>query len=327
MEKIEYLARQQYLSRIYSRLLAARPQSLAIIGDWQMGKTSLLQYVCKPEVYTKFNAGGANPLFVLYDLKQNKPDWQTVMAEIISQLAAKIETKPETDDLYQTLLKQVTELHTRYSICILLDNFELLTQNPDTPLEFFSFLRSLANTYKLAFITASRASLQSLCVSPDVCESPFFNIFTNLELKGMSGIECTALIDRHGLGSYSDIAFELTGGHPGLLIQLVNWLGEASSGLPQDKVQAGFAKTAEPYCQEWFEQFTQDYKEILIATAHQQRIAPDKQYLVETLKRKGYLSAEGRLMSSLFAESICNNHTPVKGGMFARLFHRRGENS
>jgi hypothetical protein len=321
MEKIEYLARQQYLSRIYSRLLATRPQSIAIIGDWQMGKSSLLEYICKPEVFTKYNTGGANPLFVLYDIKQNKPDWQHVMSEIIAELAAKTDTKAETDDCYQTLLKQVTELHTGYSICILLDNFELLTQNPDTPLEFFSFLRSLANTYKLAFITASRASLQSLCVSPDVCESPFFNIFTNLELKGMSMLECTTIFDSSSLKIYTDIAFELTGGHPGLLKQLIHWL-DANTGISTDEMQSAFGKVCEPYCREWFEQFTQEYKEVLIALANQQKVASDKQYLVETLKRKGYLTTESKLMSNLFAEHICNNHPPTKGGMFARLFHR-----
>jgi len=56
---------------------------------------------------------------------------------------------------------------------LLLDDFHLITGSPKFPLEFFSFLRSLANNYNLAYITTSFLELQKLCVVKDIEESPF----------------------------------------------------------------------------------------------------------------------------------------------------------
>ncbi|MBA7672891.1 hypothetical protein ES703_81078 [subsurface metagenome] len=65
---------------------------------------------------------------------------------------------------------------------LLLDDFHLVTGNSNFPLEFFSYLRSLANNYNLAYVTTSFLELQKLCVIKDIEESPLFNIFTNLSL-------------------------------------------------------------------------------------------------------------------------------------------------
>jgi hypothetical protein len=60
----------------------------------------------------------------------------------------------------------------------LLDDFHLITSNSSFPLEFYSFLRSLANNYPMAFITASGRNLKDMCVSHEIADSPFFNVFS-----------------------------------------------------------------------------------------------------------------------------------------------------
>jgi len=50
-------------------------------------------------------------------------------------------------------------------------------------------MRSMANTYNVAYVTTSSETLQKLCVLKDVEESPFFNIFTNIALKPLSAAE------------------------------------------------------------------------------------------------------------------------------------------
>ena len=72
-------------------------------------------------------------------------------------------------------------------LVFLFDEFECVTKNERLRPEFYSFLRSLANTWSVGFITASGRDLKDMCASHDISDSPFFNIFSVL-CVGLLGV-------------------------------------------------------------------------------------------------------------------------------------------
>lgn len=76
----------------------------------------------------------------------------------------------------------------------LFDEFETVTGSDAFGAEFFGFLRSLANSYPVAYVTASRRDLRSLCRSQEISESPFFNIFAQVSLGPLEPEEAQRLI-------------------------------------------------------------------------------------------------------------------------------------
>jgi serine/threonine-protein kinase len=112
------------------------------------------------------------------------------------------------------------------------DDFDVITKNPDFPLTFFAFMRSMANAYDVAYVTTSSETLQKLCVSKDVEESPFFNIFTNIALKPLSESEVRQWVIEQSspsglpLTSEVDWVYAQVGGFPAFVRILCELLWE-----------------------------------------------------------------------------------------------------
>ena len=110
-------------------------------------------------------------------------------------------------------------------LVMLMDEFESITTNPNFDMKFFSFLRYLANNFKVAFVTSSYNELQQMCHDKDIADSPFFNIFSNLLLRSFTREEALELIrvpserETVPLAQYSDRILELSGLFP-MFIQI-----------------------------------------------------------------------------------------------------------
>lgn len=52
----QFYCRRREVARIFSRLGADRPQSIAVVGERRIGKSSLLNYLCAPEVQRQYLA-------------------------------------------------------------------------------------------------------------------------------------------------------------------------------------------------------------------------------------------------------------------------------
>ena len=63
-------------------------------------------------------------------------------------------------------------------LVFLFDEFECVTKNGRIGPEHYSFLRSLANNFPVSFVTASGRDLKDMCVTHEISDSPFFNIFS-----------------------------------------------------------------------------------------------------------------------------------------------------
>jgi hypothetical protein len=69
-------------------------------------------------------------------------------------------------------------------LVFMLDEFELMSQNPALDPDFFAGLRALATRYMTVFVTASKQPLLDLTYNnTSVLSSPFFNIFATIRLK------------------------------------------------------------------------------------------------------------------------------------------------
>lgn len=209
----DFYGQKPVVRRIFSRIGAERPQSVAVIGGIKTGKTSLLNYIAHEhtrrehldqiEAYFFCHVNAAEALF---------HDSESFVRGVHHLLADG--SNSDATNYYNSLQKIVEKYHEQgRKIIFLLDDFHLITSNSNFPLEFFSFLRSLANNYNLAYVTSSFLELQKLCVIKDIEESPFFNIFTNLSLGPLSVQEGVELLEK------------LTADQSSALEQIVSWCG------------------------------------------------------------------------------------------------------
>ncbi len=121
----------------------------------------------------------------------------------------------------------------------LVDDFHRVTQSPDFPAVFFSFLRSIAYTRRAAFVLTSRLDIGEMAIDKEVQSSPFFNIFSKIRMGPLSPDKSReALLDRAdgtaGIQEPHLMALEeLAGGVPFLIRPLAE---EAARAVGQNTV-------------------------------------------------------------------------------------------
>lgn len=228
-----FYGRRGDIRKIYARIGAERPQSISIIGEPSIGKSSLLNILAHVEAKRKNLSDTGRFVFGLLHLCE-KDGWtpDTFFQALTKAFCSEHLDLPETSD-YDGFHEMIRNLVSEgLSVIGFFDDFDVITQNPGFPLTFFSFMRSMANTYNVAYITTSSETLQKLCVSKDVEESPFFNIFTNTILKPLSGAEVRQwVIEQSSLSglpltSEVDWIYTQVGGFPDFVHKLCELLWE-----------------------------------------------------------------------------------------------------
>ncbi|MBN1411540.1 MAG: ATP-binding protein [Spirochaetales bacterium] len=206
----DFFGQRGIIKRIFSRIGAERPQSVAVIGSIKSGKTSLVNYVMNETVRSQYLDELDKYYFCQINIREEA--FTSIKDFIDKVIKCLFNEKNGEENPYTGLQKKVEALHSGGKILVLLlDDFHLITSSESFPLEFFSFLRSLANNYNVAYVTTSFLELQKLCVVKDIEESPFFNIFTNLSL---------GLISKSAAEKILEPAF-----NPEVGKSLVEWLG------------------------------------------------------------------------------------------------------
>ncbi|NJM39578.1 MAG: hypothetical protein HC853_01785 [Anaerolineae bacterium] len=122
---------------------------------------------------------------------------QSAALDEIANVAANIQRdvslpafEPSAPLTYRDLQRLVRALARQNIYCIvLLDEFDVLSQNDKLDAEVFSGLRALAMQYQLTFVTASTQPLLDLTYAhASSLSSPFFNFFTQIRL-GLFGLK------------------------------------------------------------------------------------------------------------------------------------------
>lgn len=231
------IGRQREIRRIASRLNTG--QSVAIIAEPRMGKTSMLEYVKSPKTRGElFEGQDLNKLFFVYLDAQalgenfNQSDfWQYILApleDILETLDSGIrqayttcqESGFTTFNLERMLAHMQAE---QIKIIILLDQFEnILYLSGLNKSEFYGGLRALVSRYSgaITLLITSRMPLSSLNQRTQEFSrtgSPYFNFIQEMILPPFSQKAVDELLSRADpkfSGAEKQYIRSLAGGHP-----------------------------------------------------------------------------------------------------------------
>lgn len=223
--------------------LLGNGQSISLVGQRRIGKTSLLFHLAAPEVFARHGLSPDEHLFVYVDCGglgslDQAGLYRVFLEEIGDALAdsgssagqpgALDDARPLTYRAFERALRRLTRQG--WKPIILLDEFEMMSRNPRLDPDFFSGLRALAGRYPIAYVTASKRPLLELTYADaSVLSSPFFNIFASIRLGLFSEDESRDLLV--GLAARGQLTFtslttdtilDLAGPHP-LFLQIAGF--------------------------------------------------------------------------------------------------------
>ncbi len=315
----DFFGRKQEVNRIFSRLNATPPGSVSVVGDRKIGKSSLLNFI-----YTKRNReqhleDHESTIMVYVDLQQQKnmaldTFVNTVLGIANLELRGRLDVSDCSRDL-SGIKDLVDRLHGGdLRLVLLMDEFEAITTNANFDLEFFSFLRYLANHYNVAYITSSARDLQQLCHTQEIRDSPFFNIFTPLPLSVLRPDEARELIEvpsadvQRPLLSHERQILEMAGLFP-FFLQIacshsLEYLEEGHGGDPDfDEIRRRFYEEARFHYRFMWDAFDPHERSAILRVAEGRKIPASLHHVCENLRRKHYLetqNGESELFSRCF---------------------------
>ncbi|HLG17058.1 MAG TPA: protein kinase [Blastocatellia bacterium] len=317
----QFFGRTRELNKIFSRIGASRPQSISVVGERRIGKSSLLHFINHPEVRARYLDGHDSYAFAFIDLQQKRrlqiPEF---FGELFSLLGKEVgdDALKELDpgfDSVRALLEGFQREGRK--LVILFDEFDAITTNRAFDLEFYSFLRSIANNYDVAYVTSSARDLQELCHTQLIADSPFFNIFTNVFLRSFSRKDALDLITKPSaeaglpLEGYARRITE-TAGHFPYFLQIAcsayfDHLSENDGRLDRDEVEAVFLDEAKGQFRFIWDHMSEGQRRAIRDFVQKGEVEKEQEHVYQDLKRAGYFIEDDRgprVFSSLFASVI-----------------------
>jgi len=221
----DFLGRKREVKYITDRL--AKMQCSSVVGERRIGKSSLLYYIHK----TCEKPLGDEYKIIYLDLQSARMHTPPVfLSEILKGFDVDADIIKEDSPLLINLSKfedAIEKLNEKINPVVCLDEFENITKRTnDFTDDFFESLRSLGNSSKIAYVTASKTSLTKLCRDGKLT-SAFYNIFASIKLGGFSDDEAREFVhsDRSPVNFNDDeIEFILNLGknHP-LYLEIACW--------------------------------------------------------------------------------------------------------
>lgn len=317
----QFFGRAREASKIFSRIGASRPQSISVVGERRIGKSSLLHFINHPQVRRDYLDRVETYAFVFIDLQQKR---RLTLSEFFKELFALL--AKETGDEALTKLdssfdsvRGVLEDFRRdgRKLVVLFDEFDAITTNRAFDLEFYSFLRSIANNYDVAYVTSSARDLQELCHTQLIADSPFFNIFTNVFLRTFTRKESLELISKPSseaglpLEGYARRIMETAGYFP-YFLQIAcsayfDHLQENDGKLDREEVEATFLDEAKGQFRFIWDHLSDSSRRSIREFIEHGRVEKEHEHIYQDLKRAGYFIEDDRgprIFSTLFSSVI-----------------------
>ena len=329
----DFYGRKSEVRKIYSRIGAARPQSISIVGERRIGKSSLLYHIYHHENRRKYLQDDSNYLFIFIDFQEKRhidiPQFlEFVMKAILSECNRDLGLDSNGQPDYQNFKKLVSDLDQNgLKVIMIFDEFEVVTKNPNFDVEFFSFFRSIANNFNIAYIVSSGKNLQDLCHSNEISYSPFFNIFSNITLSQLNEEEAIELISKPSkacggdLKPYASFVIDIAGYYPffiqmacASLFEYVS-AGERIDETVLDKVREDFLDEAKVHFQQIWDICDEDERGVFLSLSNGKKLHPSQEYILRGLDKAGYIrTKDGRslIFSSLFEEFVLQEHGAPK---------------
>jgi len=337
----DFFGRQQEVKRIYARLNATPPGSISIVGDRKIGKSSLLNYIYMRQNRETYLDQADRMVMVFVDLQEEKNmSLESFVKALVSLTQMELRGRLQMDDEDPTLdgIKRMVQRmnESGFRLAILLDEFEVITTNENFSLEFFSFLRFLANHYDVAYITSSGRDLQVLCHTKEISDSPFFNIFSIMGLTPFRPGEARDLIripsERvgHDLEPYADMLVDLAGLFPFFLqiacCHAIEYFDELAEGRKPnlEEIRRRYFEEARLHYRYVWENFSEDERVVLVRTIQDKNIPDSLRHVLVELGRRQYVMPTDfgvGLFSSTFRDFVVSEcRGKRKSSFFGRLF-------
>jgi serine/threonine-protein kinase len=174
-----FFGRTKELSDAYNRLFDG--MSVALVGERRMGKSSVLSALRFPEFRSAFGVPD-NWCFAYMDAQSIG---HCTEEELINHLLRRMKRTCDQVTWHhpsREALRGAFELLHGYTqrLIILIDEFDLLTTNPDIRPDFFGVLRSISAEFEVPFVVAFKESNLDNLVSAEDVGSAFLNTFVSL---------------------------------------------------------------------------------------------------------------------------------------------------
>jgi eukaryotic-like serine/threonine-protein kinase len=316
-----FFGRRRELSRIFSRIGVERPQSVSLVGERRIGKSSLLYQVSLPEVQSRFLSDQSSIIVAFVDFQQLRTialqDFFGILLSQIRRIDPEIAgSAPGGYRSFQQIQDRLAEKNKR--LILLFDEFDAITSNPVFDRDFYAFLRSVANNSAVAYVTSSKTELQRLCHSSSIADSPFFNIFSTLHLRPFEREEALDLIASPSraagipLEPYAEDILQLSGFFP-FYIQIAcsvysDWLEENAGAQPvPQEIASRFLEEAGPHFEYFWGQCAPECRRFLRSVMQGDPPRQEDTDVCCTLMREGYVLQEGphyRIFSRVFTNRV-----------------------
>lgn len=329
--KEDFYGRSHEIRRIFSKINATPPGSVSVVGDRRIGKSSLLNHVYLRHTRDSYLEQPEKVVMIFLDFQEHKDATIESFVRVLLktaqlELRGRLDLSGLTNDL-EGIKGLVQTLHEHgFRLVIILDEFEAITRNDKFDLEFFSFLRFLANHYNVGYLTSSTKDLQLLCHANEIKDSPFFNIFSTMRLSVFRHDEALELIsvpsEKIGkpLAPFSDRIIGLAGLFPFFLqiacSHCIDYLEENPDRREPDfvEVQKRFYVEVRLHYRHLWNNFDQYEKSAIRRVADTRKIPNSLEHVLQELSERHLVEIrEGtpRLFSNTF-EDFIRQETSIK---------------
>jgi serine/threonine protein kinase len=318
----DFFGRRQEIKRICARLTATPPGSISVVGERKIGKSSLLNHVYMPSNRAHLLPRPDKLIMLFIDLQEQKGmSVESFVKMVLGMASYELRGRLDVSDCAPTLdgIKEMIQRIDRagFHLALFLDEFEAITANPNFNLEFFSFLRFLANHYNVAYVTSSASDLQSFCHAEEISDSPFFNIFSTLNLTTLTPEEARELVTKPSsaagkpLEPWFDEILDMAGLFPFFLqiacSHALEYMEDHPLGenLEVAEVRQRFYDEARLHYRYIWDNFDRHERNVVQRIARRKNVPAALAHVVADLGRRGYVVVESgrpRLFSSCFLE-------------------------
>lgn len=309
-----FFGRDEELKRIRDRL--RKGDSTAVIGLRRIGKSSLLyQLAHQAEALPQ---GVVAVYLDLQEATHHRP--LGLLDSALWHLNGRLGNRynfAQVENLgsFSAAVKQIAADGYRPTLC--LDELEELTEREAFDDDFFEALRSLASQRQLAFVTASGESVEVL-LQRGGRTSPFYNLFTDILLSGLSDEAARALLTEPFQAStlnappdeYVTEVLKLAGHYPFYLQMAAYHLFEAREKdgvVDHHALRQAFARDVERHFRDLWRHLSPDEQAGVQRLAGRQIVVQDWARTCEHLLRCGLAEGEAedpRLFSDVFAQMV-----------------------
>ena len=207
----EFSGRPNELNRVGGRL--AKGQSVAVVGQPHVGKTSMLKYIHNAEArHRQYGEGFSKDFFIYMDLlaaqslRMQGDFWKYVLGPLRGTEHSDKYDHASQDNFGNFALEETFNRlgQSGSRLVVMLDEFDALLSHPTlNNSDFYGGLRSLASRCSEGFtlILAARRSLDQLNQMTQAFNphgSPYFNVFVEFQLGALKPEAFSALVHQAG---------------------------------------------------------------------------------------------------------------------------------